>query len=221
MAKFYKNIAFGLACAALGFAAALPIVVFGSDKSPEFYGAFAAAIIAAAALLLGSFYQDNLTRERDEKLLQQTRNAEAIDLCFWLRHCDGELEFIESALKRMRDNLKSQGKLSLEMPLERFRGIIAPHFHEELLEKAKIASKLTPEMAGLVAGDLYKTFIVADRIFLLRQATDDYQPSLEAIEKYVLVIGRRREVLRRDALLIEEFLVGKGALPRFPAIDED
>jgi hypothetical protein len=39
---------------------------------------------------------------------------------------------------------------------------------------------------------------------------------LEAIEKYIFVLGRRRKALREDAKLIEEYLIGKGALPRFP-----
>jgi len=88
-----------------------------------------------------------------------------------------------------------------------------------LLQRAQTASKLTPEIAGLIAGDLYKTFTVADRIFLLRQAADDYQLTPEALEKYIFVIGRRRKTLREDAKLIEEYLIGKGALPRFPEED--
>ena len=79
MGKLFRNIVFGFACAAIGFAAALPLVIWGSGKYPEFYGAFTAAIIAAAALIFGSFYQDSLTREREGLLLQQAKIAEAID----------------------------------------------------------------------------------------------------------------------------------------------
>jgi hypothetical protein len=211
-----NSLAIAVACLAVGFSAAIVLTFWYSDKWPEFFGTLTAASVAGAALIFGHYYQDRLARNRDWDTLAKAREADAIDLCFWLRHCDYELEFIETALIRTQDKLKSDGQSSLAVPVEIFREIITPNFHRDLLERAKAASTLTPEISGLISGDLYKTFTVADRIFLLRQAASDYQPTLEAIEKYIFVLGRRRKALREDAKLIEEYLIGKGALPRFP-----
>jgi hypothetical protein len=214
--KSFTNLVLYGAFAAAGFAAAILFVVPNGDKAPEFFGAFAAAIIAGVTLILGTFYQDNLTWRRDQKMRERDRNAEAIDLLFWLSHCDFELEFIASALGRIKEKLASENKNAIELPVDTFREIISPNFFGELLERAKAASKLPPEIAGLIAGDLYKTFTIVDRVFMLRQAVADYRPSIEAMEKYIFVVNRRKEKLQDDARLIEAHLVGKGALPKFP-----
>jgi hypothetical protein len=211
-----NNLAIGVTCLVIGYSAATVLTFWHSDTWPEFFGTLTAASVAAIALIFGHYYQDRLARNRDREALTKARHAEAVDLCFWLRHCDYELEFIETALIRIQDKLKSDGKSSLAVSTETFRQIVTPNFHSDLLDRAKAASKLTPEISGLISADLYKTFTVADRIFLLKQAARDYQPTVEAIEKYIFVLGRRRAVLRDDAKLIEEYLIGKGALPRFP-----
>jgi hypothetical protein len=211
-----KYLALGTACAALGFAAAFSLIFQSSEESPEFYGAFTAALIAGATLIFAAYYRDNLERKRDERLIARERMVEAIDLYFWLEHCDGELEFIAEALIRIRDQLALENKTTINISTDQFLEIISSHFYGELLERAKTAAKLPPEIAGLITGDLYKTFTIVDRIFILRHASDTYRPSIERFEKYVFVINRRREILQRAAKFIGEYLVKEGALPRFP-----
>jgi len=213
-----KNVAVCSAGLAIGYAIGT-LLPLDSESAPEFYGAFSAAFIAAAGLIFVTYFSDSLTNKRDEKLRADDRKSEAIDLCFWLEHCDHELEFVESALTRIREKLSLEGKTAVPIPLNQFKEVISSHFYGELLERAKAASRLTPEIAGLVAGDLYKTFTVVDRLFLLRQATSDYQPSVETIDQYIFVIGRRRKTLQDNARLLGEYLIQAKALPRFPSKD--
>jgi hypothetical protein len=205
---------------ALGFALAFVFALPKSDKAPEFYGAFAAAIIAGATLILGTFYQETLKQEREQKREQKIRTTEAIDLCFWLQHCDGELEFIETALTRIRDRLANEKKMETSLSVDTFREIITSHFYGELLDRARSAARLPPEMAGLIADDLYKTFTTVDRVFLLRQAPEEYRLTFASIEKYIFLVSKRREKLQSDAELLESYLIGAGALPRLPKINQ-
>lgn len=209
------NLAIAATCLALGFSTATALTFWHSDKWPAFFGTLTAALIAGIVLIFGHYYQDQLARKRDRDALMRQRDVEAIDMCFWLQHCDHELEFIEGALSHIRDRLQSEEKPSLEIPLETFREVITPAFYRDLLDRAKAAAKLAPEISGLISSDLYKTFTTSDRIFLLRQAPSDYRPSLEAIEKYIFILGRRRSALQEDAKLIEAYLINKGTLPDY------
>ena len=80
MNQFLRNLAAGAVWAGVGFAAAIPLLIWGSDKAPEFYGAFTAAIVAAIAVILGAYYQAELARRRDDAIAKQLQIAEATDL---------------------------------------------------------------------------------------------------------------------------------------------
>jgi hypothetical protein len=203
-------------CLALGFAAALPLVAVGSGKETEFYGAFAAAIVAAAALILRAYYQDRLERQRIASQRERDRAAEAIDLCFWLDHAASELEFIAEILERLRNKFASENKNQIDMPAEQFREVISSHFFEELLTRAKVASQLPQEIAGTITRDIYETFTAVDRVFRLRGASGDFRPSLEKIDNYFIILDRRIEKLRSASIVIKEHLTKNGVLNLTP-----
>jgi hypothetical protein len=46
----------------------LPVVVFGVQGAPQFYGAFFAAVTGLAGVLVGALYNARLVRERDDRL---------------------------------------------------------------------------------------------------------------------------------------------------------
>ena len=210
--QLLRSVVIGAVISALALAAIFPIFVWGSDKAPEFYGAFMAAIVAAVAVILGAYYQAELTHRRDITLRRQERNAEAIDLCFWLEHSSQELEFIEEVLQKTRDKLVAGSKTHMEMPLDQFREIISAQFFEELLPRAKIASQLPRAFAGPITRAIYNTFRVSDRIFLLRGAVEDFHASVENIDQYLLILNRRSKQLRVAADLIQEYLVETGEM---------
>ncbi|MEI9991866.1 MAG: hypothetical protein WDM86_17745 [Rhizomicrobium sp.] len=202
----------GSTLAALCVAAAIPIALWGSDKAPEFYGAFTAAIVAAVAVVLGAYYQDELTRRRDDILRKQDATAEAIDLCFWLEHAANEVEFIANLLAKTREHLVADDASRLEMPIEQFREVMSAKFFAELLPRAKMAAHLPAEIAGTVVQAIYRTFHVADRILMLRGASNGFHPTLEQIDSYLLILDRRSKKLHEAATLIEDHLNGIGAL---------
>ena len=207
-----RSIIFGTACATLGFAASFPLVVWQSDKAPEFYGAFYAAIIAAAALLFGTYFQDNLAKRRDEDQRTKDRIANALGLRFWLSHSVHELEFIAGVLERMKSRMTSQGTSNISMPLDQFREGVTSQFFDELLPRAKQAALLPPNIAGQITRDIYETFTATDRIFRLRGASSDFRPSADDIEQYLFLLNVRTAKFRRAADLVEEYLVGVGAM---------
>lgn len=204
------------ASAALGFAAAFFFAAPGIDKAPEFFGAFAAAIIAAAALIIATFYQNDLNRRRDQDARDRDRTASAIDLCFWLNHCDYELEFIANTLAGIQEHLMAQGQTHSSLPMETFRTVISPRFFDDLIKRAKQAAELPAEIAGAITRDLYKTSTISDRIFLLNHAASDFRPSLKHIEEYIFLINLRREALQKGARAIAAYLMEAKALPDFP-----
>jgi hypothetical protein len=202
----------GLALATLGLAGAVPIVFRGVSGAPEFYGAFTAAIVAAIAVVLGAYYQSELTRRRDDALLKQERITEAIDLCYWLNHASSEMEFIALILAQTRTWLTENGKTQVEMPLSQFREVVSSKFFEELLPKAKAAARLPAEISAMVSREIYSTFQAADRILLLRGASDSFRPTVDQLDKYLVVANRRCERLRDAFQAIEKWLVREGAI---------
>ena len=188
------------------------------ENAPEFYGAFTAALVAAAALIFGAYYQDHLARLKDEKARTEERTAESIELCFWLDHCDSELEFILKVLTRMKERLSNSGR-KIDMPLDQFREVISSHFFDGLLQRVRAASRLNPEIAAFVTSEIYRTYTTVDRIFRLRGASEDFRPTLEDLEKYIFVLSRRRAKLQTAARLIEAQLVENGALPKYVEAD--
>lgn len=211
-AGFLRYLLIGSVVAALCAATVVPIVIWGNDKTPEFYGALVTAIVAAIAVVIGAQYQADLTRKRDDALRNEERVAEAIDLCLWLEHAADELDFVISVLARTIERLALDGKSQVEMPLEQFRQVISPKFVDDLLVRARMATRLPPGLAGQVARTLYKTFHVADRVLLLRGASEHYRPSKEQLEKYLFVLRRRAGLIRSASENIEIYLVTSGAM---------
>ncbi|HEY0300687.1 MAG TPA: hypothetical protein VGC36_05115 [Rhizomicrobium sp.] len=211
-ASFLRYLLIGAIVAALCAAAVAPIVIWGNAKTPEFYSTLVAAIVAAIAVVIGAQYQADLTRKRDDALRNEERVAEAIDLCLWLEHAADELDFVISVLARAIDKLASDGKSQVEMPLDQFRQVISPKFVDDLLVRARMATRLPPGLAGQVARTLYRTFHVADRTLLLRGASERYRPNKEQLEKYLFVLRRRAGLIRTASENIEIYLVTTGAM---------
>ncbi|HXC56734.1 MAG TPA: hypothetical protein VNU97_15660 [Rhizomicrobium sp.] len=209
---YFRYVIIGSVTAVLGLSGAIPFLIWGSNGAPEFYGAFTAAIVAAVAVVIGTQYQAELTRKRDDALRSEDRVAEAIDLCLWLEHAADELDFVAGILERAIERLALDGKSQIEMPLEQFRQVISPKFVDDLLIRAKMATRLPPGLAGQVARTLYKTFHVADRALLLRGASELYRPNKEQVEKYLFVLRRRAGLIRRAAENVEIHLVTIGAM---------
>ncbi len=190
-ANIWRYLIIGLTAAAVCIAAAIPFALWGTGKAPEFYGAFTAAIVAAIAVVVGAFYQSDLTRRRDDALRRQDQIAEAIDLRLWLEHAADELDFIVSILDRTIRQMTSDDKFQVDMSLDQFREVISPKFSDDLLARARAATRLPPGLAGQIARTLYKTFHTADRVLLLRGASEDYRPEKDQLEKYLFVLRRR------------------------------
>lgn len=211
MPQFLRTLAAGAVWAAVGLAAAIPLFLWGSDKAPEFYGSFTAAIVAAIAVVLGAHYQAELTRRRDDEIARRERTAEATDLLLWLEHAIGEMNFIAQVLERLRDSSGEEGKLN--MPLAQYREVVSPQFMEELKDRAKSCARLSPILAALVAPALYDTFLTVDRIYRFRGASEKAQFDRTQIEQHILVTKRRIEKLEEAQTKMENFLSGKG-LPK-------
>lgn len=201
----------GIAGAMLGFPLAFAVTFWNSTSSAEFFGAFAAAFIAAAALILGAFNQDYIERKREDDFRQQKQTADALDLCFWLDHAAQELDNILKLVREMRDTLVVDEKANLEMPLEQFREVVTAQFLKELPQRAKAASQLPPKLASIVSRDLYRAYALADRILFLRGASSAFKPSINALNSYVMLIDHQKGKFRRSTLLVEEYLIGVGA----------
>jgi hypothetical protein len=204
MSPFVRSLAAGAVWAAVGLAAVVPFLLWGNDKAPEFYGAFMAAIVAAIAVVLGAYYQAELTRRRDDALAREARIAEAMDLFLWIENAIGEMEFIGEMLNRFSKRLKEDSADKLDLSLERYREIVSSKFMEELRDRAKSASRLSPIIGVLVAPILYDTFLAADRIYRFRGASLDAKFSPEQIERHILVTSARIVKLKdaQEAIMI-------------------
>jgi hypothetical protein len=207
-----KYLIVGLVVVASLFAVTMPVLVWGSDKAPEFFGAFTAAIVAAVAVIIATYYQADLTRRRDALLKKEEEISDAVDLCFWLEHAANEMDFIARTLGGIRGNLIASGKTHIEMPTGQLREITSAKFFDELLSRAQAAARLPKEISRQIVRTIYATLTVSDRMLMLRGATDDFRPSIENIDRYLFVLGRRTQEFRSAAVLIENHLVSVGAM---------
>jgi hypothetical protein len=211
--SFLRYLAASAVWVAIGIAVALPLYIWGSDRAPEFYGGFIAAIVAAIAVVLGSYYQAELTRKRDAALRDQERTASALDLLFWIENAADEMNFIAAILADMKDRVAvapSDG--ALDMPLERFREVVSAKFISELPIRAREASQLPAGLSEPVTRTLYQTFRTADRVWHLRGAIDVYRPSLKALEQHLIVVQAREHQLRDCALSLRAYLFDRNLL---------
>lgn len=212
--KFFGILLAGMA---LGFAAATAVSFWGKPNSPQFYGALSASLIAAAGLIFNSIYNDFSIRRRDAEATTREKTAAAIDLHFWLDHCATELDFIASALARLHKKLTSENKPTIDFSLEQFKEMLSSHFYEELLDRAKAASKLPPEMAGFIASKIYEAHTTADRIFGMNHASERFLPPTEQVDQYAKLVYMQKDKLKHANSLLGEYLIQIRALPRFPA----
>jgi hypothetical protein len=210
MSPFVRSLAAGAVWAAVGLAAVIPFLLWGTDKAPEFYGAFMAAIVAAIAVVLGAYYQAELTRRRDDALAREERIAEAMDLFLWLEHAIGEMEFIGDVLSGFRAQLGEGSATELNFPLDRYREVVSSQFMDELRDRAKAAARLSPMVGVLVAPTLYDTFLAVDRIYRFRGASPDAKFGLKQIDQHILVTNRRIAKLKEAQEAIETFLERNG-----------
>lgn len=177
----FSTIALGVA---VGFAAAIAILSWGTAKAAEFYGAFTAAIVAAVAVILGAYYQAELTRQRDKEIRLEEQAASALDLLYWLEHAIAELNFIVQLLVEVGEDFRA-GKLDdKELPIEQFREMVSANFMNELLVRAKETTRLPPSIAQPVTKILYRTFTTADRVYHLRGGVEPFRPGQEKIDRY-------------------------------------
>jgi hypothetical protein len=216
-----RSVAPSLIWVAVGIAVALPLYIWGSDKAPEFYGAFVAAIVAAVAVILGSYYQAELTRRRDDVLREQDKIACAVDLYFWMENAADEMDFIASMLDRMQDRLVSSGEEQLSMPLGQFREIVTARFMDELLARARIASRMPPSIAAPITKTLYLTFRAVDRVYHYRGAVEHYKPGQKQLEQQIFISRARADRLREACDLLGSYLVAEKALHPSTIVDED
>ncbi len=185
---------------------ALPIFIWGAKDAPSFYGSFAAAIVAAIAVILGSSYQHHLDSQREEHQREQDQIGIAIELSFWLRHAANEMTFVSSVLERMEEFLRSKPDEPPSLTLEQFRDIVTPHFFDELRAKARDGAKLPHELSRDVSRVIYATYTITDRILALRGAAASYRPTAEALSEYAKVTKTRAEQLVMAAQNIESWL---------------
>jgi hypothetical protein len=211
VSQFLRTLVAGAVWAAVGLAAAIPLFVWGSDKAPEFYGAFTAAIVAAIAVVLGAYYQAELTRRRDDEIARQQRIAEGTDLFLWLEHAIGEMSFIARVLEGFRDDLSDEDKLN--MPLDQYREVVSSQFMEELRDRAKSCARLSPLLGIMVAPVLYDTFLAVDRIYRFRGAPGTAQFGRKQIEQHIFVTKHRITKLEEAQGEVEKFLSHSGMPP--------
>jgi hypothetical protein len=202
---FVRGAAIGMLCAAAIAVVAIPILVWGREGAPEFFGAFAAAIVAAIAVVTGAYYQASLTRQRDEEIRRQEQYAQAVDLCFWLDHAVSELEFIADTLAGISRHLEKEGASSLEWTQQRYREVVSAEFMNELPARAKSASRLPLPMAEPVAKALYKTFMRVERLHWRRGIPDGQIVTAIHIAEHEKVVRTEGERLRSAQQILSEF----------------
>jgi hypothetical protein len=205
-----------LAGMAIGFAIATALIFKDRANSPQFFGALAASLVAAAGLVFTAFYNDFSVRHREAEARNRERIAATIDLHFWLGHCVAELDFISGALDRLYAKLASENKGTIEYPFNQFKEVLSSHFYGELLERAKSSSTLPPEIAGYVAEKLYEAYTTADRNLAMRHASPGFVPTTEHVAQYAKLISMQKERLRKANGLLGEYLIRIRALPKFP-----
>lgn len=211
MSRTLRYLAPGVPWASVGFILAIPLLIWGSDKAPEFYGSFTAAIVAAVAVIAGTYYQADLARRREDEIARRDRIAEALDLFVWLEHAVGEMEFIAGLLERFAEDLGDDD--TLQMSLERYREMVSAKFMDELRDRAKSAARLSPALAGIVAPILYDTFLKVDRIYRFRGASDHAKFGRAELEKHLFITRRRIEKLEEAQDEIGKFLAEFGSMP--------
>ena len=200
----------GAAWAVLTVAAIVPFLFWGTDKAPEFYGAFVAAIVAAIAVVLGAFYQAELTRKRDDEIRRTEQLSEATELYYWLDHAVQELELITQILNGFRDRLIA-GESKIEFPLDQLREIVSAKFMDELLLRAKTASRLPSAIAAAITETLYRTFTATDRVYKMRGAAPDFPFNLNHVEQFLFVNDRRTLKLKEARESLGQYLAGQQA----------
>jgi len=210
-----RGVATGLALVAGGTVVVIPFLFWGSSHAPEFFGAFTAAIVAAVAVVLGAHYQASLTRQRDDEIRKRDQTGEILELYFWLGHASQEMEFIADILDRMKARMAVSAQTKLPLPLQQFREITSSAFMDELLERAKAASKLPVDVSSVAVHVLYGTYTEADRIYRHRGATEDYHPPTEILEKYASVAHARAKKLEAASKEIELYLCTTKGMGRF------
>lgn len=201
----------GLAIAAGLSVIVIPVLVWKSDHAPEFFGAFAAAIVAAIAVMLGAFYQAELTRQRDEALRTKERLASAVDLCLWLNHCVFELEFVADFLEQSSSKMAAEEIDALLWPIERLRQILSAPFMNELTARAKSASQLPMPLAVEISAVLYRAASEADRVHNLRGVSDTFRPTMDWLNKHEQLVRARVESLREAYEHLRQYLVAEKA----------
>lgn len=211
--QLLRDLASGAVWAALGFAGVIPFLLWGSDKAPEFYGSFVAAIVAAIAVVLGAYYQAELSRRRDDEILKQTQIAEATDLFLWLEHAIGEMKFIATMLDGFNRDLAARKETSLNMPVEQYREVVSSQFMEELKERAKMVARLSPTLGIIGAPALYDTFLAIDRVYRFRGASPGFKPSIQNIEQHLFITNRRITKLLEAQTKVGKFLEESGMPP--------
>lgn len=208
-----RTIAAGAFWFVLAVVVALPFLTWGTDKAPQFYGAFTAAIVAAVAVIAGAYYQAKLTRDRDEAIRQQELLADAVELCYWLEHAADEMRFIADFLKKWVGQ-KRGGDDSFQPSLEQLREVVTAPFMAELSARAKAATRLPAEVSDFVSATLYKTFATTDRIYFFRGIDKDFPLTADYLEKYLDVTRRCEEKLRAAHTLLLNHLAEEGAINR-------
>jgi len=211
MPQILRYLAPGVLWAFAGFIFAIPLLIWGTDKAPEFYGSFTAAIVAAVAVIAGTYYQAELARRRDDNAARQSQIAEALSLFSWLEHAIGEMKFIEELLESFRDRTGEEE--ALDMPADQYREAISSRFMEELRDRAERAARLSPALAAQVAPTLYKTFLAVDRIYRFRGTPANFKIGRQIIEGQLVVARRRIETLEQAQAHVNAFLASSGAAP--------
>lgn len=194
----------GLVCTAAAAIIAIPLLVWDSERAPEFFGAFTAAIVAAVAVILGAFYQHDLTRQRDEERRRRKQYVQAIDLCFWLDHAASELEFIADTLVEMSHHLKETGAFSLDWTQQHYREVVSAEFMNELPARAKSAAQLPWSVAEPVAKSLYQTFMHVERLHWRRGISDAQTITAAHIAAHAQIVRAEAARLRSAQQLLSE-----------------
>jgi len=198
--------AIGLVCAAAGAVVAIPFLVWGSGKAPEFFGAFTAAIVAAVAVVLGAYYQAALTRQRDDNIRRYEQHAQAVDLCCWLDHAVSEMEFIANLLTTMGQHLEQEGKASLDWTVERYRDVVTAEFMNEMYARAKDAAHLPFSIAEAVSRSLYQSFMRVERLHWQRGVPSTFVVNSAFIAEHEQIVRKEAERLREAQALLSSYI---------------
>jgi hypothetical protein len=206
-----RGAAIGLALAGGVGVVAIPFLVWGSEHSPEFFGAFAAAIVAAIAVVLGAYCQHDLMRKRDAERRDIELIGETIELMFWLDYAAKEMDFIAVALREIHTRMIECELSEIEMPVVEFRRVVSARFMDELLARAKEASKLPEKVAAPVVQTLYDTASQAERIYDLRVVSPAFKPQITDVETYIKIVQVRADKLHEAKEIIGVYVREKAA----------